>query len=182
LTYVEFPEPGIYRMGVNSDDGFRITTGSSHEVADQTVELGVFSGGRGSNAGTPQSPAFFEVCQPGIYALRMIWYEGTGGADVEWTIENAQGEWVLLNSETSQVKAYTTAGAPAGIGCDLPPVGGVQMSVGRDGNSVTLTWDPAEGVLQGAATVNGPYTDVAGATSPHSVTADQAARFYRVKQ
>ena len=27
ITYIEFPIPGYYTMGVNSDDGFKVTLG-----------------------------------------------------------------------------------------------------------------------------------------------------------
>jgi len=36
-----------------------------------------------------------------------------------------------------------------------------------------------EGKLQAAATVNGPWADVEGATSPHTISADQAAAYGR---
>jgi hypothetical protein len=47
--------------------------------------------------------------------------------------------------------------------------------------SVTITWTGA-GVLQSAASLSGPWTDVAGATSPLTVPADQAAQFARIRK
>ena len=46
------------------------------------------------------------------------------------------------------------------------------------GNAVVLSYT---GVLQSAATVNGPYADVAGAVSPVTVT-PAGAKFYRARQ
>lgn len=54
------------------------------------------------------------------------------------------------------------------------------LAVSSAAGKVTITYT---GTLQGADTVNGPYTDVAGATSPVSVTpASGARKFYRAKQ
>jgi hypothetical protein len=47
--------------------------------------------------------------------------------------------------------------------------------------SVTITWTGA-GVLQSATSLSGPWTDVAGATSPLTVPADQAAQFARIRK
>ena len=47
------------------------------------------------------------------------------------------------------------------------------------GGSLKLTWDP--GVLQQADSVTGPYTDVAGATSPYTVAATAAKKFYKLR-
>jgi len=38
-----------------------------------------------------------------------------------------------------------------------------------------------EGTLQSADSVNGPWSDVEGATSPLTIPADQAAQFGRAK-
>jgi len=49
------------------------------------------------------------------------------------------------------------------------------------GNSVVLSWE-GSATLQASESVSGPWSDVAGATSPRTVTADQAQRYYRLKQ
>lgn len=54
------------------------------------------------------------------------------------------------------------------------------LTISRSGESVDITWDTA-GRLQSAADVAGPYTDVAGATSPHTTTAD-GTTFFRVQE
>ena len=48
-----------------------------------------------------------------------------------------------------------------------------------DGGNITIEF---EGVLQSAETVNGTYSEVAGATSPFTVTADSPQKFYRSSQ
>lgn len=46
--------------------------------------------------------------------------------------------------------------------------------------AIILRWKCGE-VLQGADNVNGPWTDIPGATSPFAVPASDARRFYRVR-
>ena len=50
------------------------------------------------------------------------------------------------------------------------------------GNSTTITWSGEGFTLQGAATVNGPWTDIAGATSPYSYdTTSSPMQFFRLR-
>lgn len=104
LTYVEFPEAGIVTMAVNSDDGFRVTHGAEPELDDDHVELGVFSGGRGAS----DTIFRFVVPEPGIYPLRLLWYEGGGGANVEWWTLDGDGVRHLINGpdDDAAFKAY----------------------------------------------------------------------------
>ncbi|HOX03163.1 MAG TPA: Ig-like domain-containing protein [Candidatus Paceibacterota bacterium] len=172
VVYLEFTEAGIYRMGVNSDDGFRLTAGRL--AADQTLELGVHDGGRGATTADPQSPFEFQVAKPGVYAFRMIWYQGTGGGSVEWTVKDAAGVSRLLNGGGSPVKAYTARTQ------DPPPeTVEVTLQIQMAGNDVIISWDPVAGTLQSAPAVDGPWTNVTS-TSPHQTTA-AGTQFFRVK-
>ena len=89
--WMEFPTAGLYAMTVNRDDGFRLTCsyGSNpFEEAGQVV--GVFDSS-GGNAGAAYPPTsglrfVFNVPAAGAYPLRMIWYNGTGGASLEWSV------------------------------------------------------------------------------------------------
>jgi hypothetical protein len=74
----------------------------------------------------------------------------------------------------NRVLSSTEIAALAGV---LPP----QLSISRNGNQVTLTWDT--GTLLSSSTVNGPYTDLTTATSPYSVTPIPGQQqFYRVRR
>jgi hypothetical protein len=53
------------------------------------------------------------------------------------------------------------------------------IAVARSGANVVLTWT---GTLQSADRVEGPYTDVSGASSPLTVPATGAAKFYRARR
>lgn len=111
---------GLHRFGVRSDDGFLLTAGLS--LTNTSLVLGRFDGDRGS--GLPGGSTEFEflVERSGVYALRLIWYEGVGGADLELfsvdrsTLGSANVVRTLVNDPGSaqSVKAYTgRVGTPA---------------------------------------------------------------------
>lgn len=103
---------GLHRFGVRSDDGFLLTAGLS--LTNSALELGRFDGDRGS--GLPGGSTEFEflVEKSGVYALRLTWYEGVGGADLELfsvdrtTLNSTNVVRTLVNDSTSaqSVKAF----------------------------------------------------------------------------
>jgi len=105
LTYLELKK-GSYVMGVNSDDGFRVSTGPGAGDVAGTV-LGEFSGGRGA------SDTLFNIAveKDGVYPFRLTWWEGGGGANVEWFTVAADGTKHLINytADAKAVKAFKTA-------------------------------------------------------------------------
>ena len=54
------------------------------------------------------------------------------------------------------------------------------IKITRGVNAVSITWTGGVG-LESATNLNGPWTDGAGATSPHTVTGPTGQRFYRPK-
>jgi len=58
------------------------------------------------------------------------------------------------------------------------------MTITPSGTDVTISWTPiaAGQKLQSATSLTGPWTDVPGATSPHTTAASGSAMFYRVTQ
>ncbi|PYK60784.1 MAG: hypothetical protein DME21_10845, partial [Verrucomicrobia bacterium] len=110
LTFLQFPTAGIYQMGVNSDDGFRVTEGRNPK--DQfALNLGEYDGGRG-----PSDTLFnLVVSQAGIYPCRLIWENGNGelpgnGASCEWFTVQPDGTKILINdpspTNTTGIKAF----------------------------------------------------------------------------
>jgi hypothetical protein len=97
---------GVTTFGVNSDDGFRVTAGRNPAAAD-AQQLGVFEGGRGS------SDTLFQVsaATAGFYPVRLIWYEGNGGANLEFFTVTTSGEKILVNdtANPNAIKAYQEA-------------------------------------------------------------------------
>lgn len=182
-TFVEFPDAGLYEMGVNSDDGFRVTIATSegdNSLTDpEALQLGVFSGGRGAS----DTLFSFVIAEPGVYPMRVIWYEGTGGANIEWFTVDANGGRALVNGEQpGALRAYRTrSGAPGPFVPQPDPPVAVEISVSIINNgdgTVTITWEG--GNLESSDTVDGGYTAVAG-SSPLTVDASGAATFYRVQ-
>jgi hypothetical protein len=112
LTVIEFTQPGLYTMNVNSDDGFQTAVGNPRDAI--RLVLGQFNDGRGVNGGTSYS---FWIPQAGLYPFRTIWFEGGGGDAIEWTSITPAGQRILINdtSTPGHLKAFqyplTSAGA-----------------------------------------------------------------------
>jgi len=82
-------------------------------------------------------------------------------------------KWATYNSALTDAQIAALAAAVAGGGGGDAPA----LSVVNNGDgTVTITF---EGKLQAAATVNGPWADVEGATSPLTISADQAQQYGR---
>lgn len=103
VTYLQL-QPGVYRAGVASDDGFRLSAAAAG--ADPAgITLSQFDGGRG----TPATPdlADFVVTEAGIYPFRLIWWNGGGGAALEWSIiDVANNRHLLVNQQRVDVDGF----------------------------------------------------------------------------
>lgn len=125
--YLELPA-GLVRLGVNSDDGFRLSLGSGTPDQFGTM-LGQFDGGRGAT----DSMMDVVVATAGLYPFRLIWSEGGGGANLEFFSENvATGERTLINDPTvgSSIKAYRAASTfGSAIASALPPGGATGQGI-----------------------------------------------------
>ena len=131
-TVLDLPA-GFLNMGVNSDDGFRLTIGKSLAdllpPAGTAIELGEFNAGRGAS----DTIFTFLVQQAGLYPARLIWKNGNGGANVEWFSVLQDGTKVLINdsANANAIKAYR-------VGPTNAPSGGTAefSSVARSGNNL----------------------------------------------
>jgi hypothetical protein len=125
ICWLKFQTPGVYYMGVNSDDGFDVTVGNN--PADWgSLSLGSFNGGRGA-AGPPNGGTIFTVIvtnTANFYPVRLMWENGTGGANCEWFVIK-DGIGMLLNdpspTNTSGVTAYLSGPALPAYVSDLRP-------------------------------------------------------------
>ncbi len=172
LTWLDLPA-GDITMGVNSDDGFRLTIGGGSPIDKiSAVKVGEYEGGRGA----ADSIFTFHVDKAGLYAARLLWYNGGGDSRVEWFTVKADGTKVLVNDTANGgIKAYRAAtGATFGFITSVSPVSNAvgvqpnttisaQIQEGRsiDTNSVTLSIDgqnvPAQ-VTKNAGIVTVSYT------------------------
>jgi len=177
---------GLTTLVVNSDDGFRVTAGQNPAAANAT-ELGVFSGGRGA------ADTAFQVSVPtaGFYPIRLIWYEGGGGANVEFFSITPTGQRILVNDLTNPnaIKAFRETSVPRGPILDLVrptgtaakdatiTVGLRNQTTSVDQGSITFTFNGA--AVTPTKSVSGPVTvltfdppgnQAAGSTNKYSVS------------
>lgn len=109
LTYLSLPA-GTINMGVNSDDGFKVTIGGENPLDPFAVQVGAFDGGRGA-ADTTFS---FVIKQAGLYAARLTFENGGGDSNVEWWTVKSDGTKVLVNDTANGgIPAYRAANVPA---------------------------------------------------------------------
>jgi hypothetical protein len=92
-SYVELQGGRLYTMVVNSDDGFRVTAGPEIRSVLSTNWLGQFDGGKGA------SDVQFDVIplETGVYRVRLAWWEGGGGANLEFFHLLDDGTKVMFN-------------------------------------------------------------------------------------
>ena len=118
-TYLHLA-PGFYRMGVNSDDGFKVTVAPGVPNPFGLV-LGSFDGVRGSS----DSLFDFVATADGYYPFRLLWWQGDGGANLEWfVVDLATGNKYLVNqNDPKAVTAFRTGTGRAYVQSVLPADG-----------------------------------------------------------
>jgi hypothetical protein len=151
LCFLKFPAPGVYTMGVSSDDGFRVTTGPNPADWGATI-VGEFNGGKGAS----DVPFTFVVTNAGIYPFRLVWENGTGGANCEWFsivpaagVAGTSAARTLVNdpdptNTTGVVAYYAGPSLPAYVSWEYPTPGStigdpilVKASITDAGTTVT---------------------------------------------
>jgi hypothetical protein len=183
---------GIHRLGVRSDDGFLLTAGPW--TTNATLELGEYEGDRGS--GLPGGSTEFEflVEKGGVYAFRLLWYEGIGGADLELfsvdraTLNQTNVVRILVNdaSQANALKAYMArTGVPTPTPTS-PLLGSIQVS----GGNLSFSFNSETGVtytLQSKTTLaDANWTDTSttvtgdGTSKSIQVPISGVSSFYRL--
>ncbi|HEY1788386.1 MAG TPA: hypothetical protein VGJ73_09540 [Verrucomicrobiae bacterium] len=157
--------PGVYNFDVYSDDGFQFTAGTT--PTSTNLVLGSANFGRGAT-GTEFS---FAVTNAGLYPMQLIYFKAQlGGGGVELYSVSSSGGNILLNStNAAAVPVYYVSSVAA------PTV-----SISLSGNQAVLSWSNSSYSLQSAAVVNGPYTTIAGSTSPYHYTFTGTQQFFRL--
>jgi hypothetical protein len=142
--------------------------------ADNVPTVGAFNQGRGHE----ETAFVFRTTKPGVYPFRLTWFEGGGGASVEWYMIGTDGTRALLNHPNNVnvgLRAFRTAPAvsePTEVQFDQPTF--------ADGQ-ITITWSGA-GTLQEATAVTGPWSNVTPQPGANTFTAPTTGngKFYRV--
>ena len=171
ITFVELPE-GFVRLGVRSDDSFKAQAGYINDPAD-----GVLLGQVDGNTADLTLTLF--VQEAGVYPMRVVYQEAAGDAHIELFSFLADGTTRVLLNDTANggLRTYSTGVAP-----DKPTAVPEFTDIRRDATgSITIEW--TGGTLQSVPTLGGQWQNVAGATSPYTVTPGATpAAFYRVAQ
>ena len=103
--YLEIPA-GIHTLGVTSDDGFQLRSGSSITDTNALV-LGE------KTSGTFDGTFDIAIEKTGLYPCRMVWFQRGGGAHVElYSVDRQSGERVLINDPLNPIKAFRSISAP----------------------------------------------------------------------
>lgn len=157
--------PGVYNFDVYSDDGFQFTAGST--PTSTNLVLGSANYGRAATS----SEFSFVVTNAGLYPMQLIYFKAQeGGGGVELYSVSSTGVNVLLNDPNTAGSVpiyYQASGAPT-------------LSISVSGNQAVLTWSNVSYVLQSAPVVTGPYTTIAGSTSPYHYNLTGAQQFFRL--
>ncbi|MHB8520676.1 MAG: hypothetical protein ACYDH9_07945 [Limisphaerales bacterium] len=167
LTYLDLPA-GTITMGVNSDDGFRVTIGGANPEDRFAVNVGQFDGGRGA----ADTIFMFKIATPGIYAARLLWENGGGDANVEWFTVNGTNKVLVGDTADGGIKAFralTVKGsAYASLVEPLPgqinvaPNAAIQVQLVDGGNPVGTS---TVKLLLDGTQVNASITKTGGTTS-----------------
>jgi hypothetical protein len=142
-TWLDFPAAGTWQMGVNSDDGFSVKSGQAPgDIFGQL--LGEFEGGRIA-ADTIFS---FLVPQPGLYPFRLLYEQGSGGANCEWFTVTPAGQHVLINDSsqgTNAIYAYVTAdSSPIYVSGVIPVNGAIGVGMNSNITAFVVDGNPAQ--------------------------------------
>jgi hypothetical protein len=174
IAYAQL-SPGIYKWGVRSDDGFRLTFGAASNPTNLVVSE--FEGGR--DDGTPTESEFI-IQTAGLYPFRLLYYEGTGFASLElYSVNRTSGQAILLNNLTNGAAIVTFRDVPITI-----------LNPAHAGNTTTFSFLTQAGRTHAVeyknALTNGIWQvlqTVGGNGSLTNITdntASGASRYYRI--
>jgi hypothetical protein len=172
FTYLKFDTAGYYRFGVNSDDGFGLKVGTPGQT-NGTVIIALDAG-----RGASDTPFSFTVPQPGLYPIRLIWYNGGGGANLEFFSYDDNGNKVPINDSANpaSIKAFYRVSSVTQLRF---------TSVKVSGQNVVITWS-GTGRLQQAANLTAnaaDWSDVVPAPTGSTFTVPidpNGHKFYRL--
>ena len=117
------------------------------------------------------SSVTFIVPQPGLYPIRLVYYNGGGGAALEFFSYDASGAKIPINDRNNpaSIKAYYTVPS-----VPLPRITSATIA----GGSITVTWENG-GTLWSAPTVNGPWTTTGDSDGSFTEPVTGTMKFYR---
>ena len=128
----------------------------------------------------------FIVEKPGLYPFTLLYYDSLEGSSSLTASGGSASSLEWLNVSPMGMKFLINGGYDESIAAYIPPIAIVEvkpakMSVTMQGGKVIISWTES-GVLQESEKVNGPWRDVSGKSSPHSITPNSKSMLYRVRQ
>jgi hypothetical protein len=183
--YVVASQSGEYRFYLRSDDASALwlnTTGEAPPDPETETAIAVetdcceafLDPGVPNDDGSTYATSEPVTLTAGTkYGVTAIMKEAGGG-------DYVQVAWKLESDSTAPASLTPIPGSA--LGTYVAPVSSQPEieSIALQGASVVITY--ATGTLESAAEVTGPYTEVAGATSPYSAAPSDSQRFYRLRQ
>jgi hypothetical protein len=168
FAYLALPAAGYYRFGVNSDDAFGMKVGTPGQTNGTVIAAIDF--GKGSS----DVPLSFVAPQAGLYPIRLIYYNGGGGANLEYFSYDENGNKIPINdwNNAASIKAYYALGSVS-----QPKI----TSATATGGNITILWING-GTLESAPTLDGPWTPTGDSDGSFTEPATGNQKFYRVKQ
>lgn len=165
-AYLELPA-GYQKFGINGDDGWKVQIGTP----GQTDGLVLFS--RDRSAGARDIPFAFITPEPGLYPIRIVWYQGSGGGNLEFFSYGPNNSKILVNDRSNPyaIKAYARA-LPA-----VPPAVAIKL---LENGRVQVTF---EGVLEKSPLLApADWKAVEGASSPYEIAPTEAEMYFRARR
>jgi hypothetical protein len=164
--WMEFPRAGYYAMVVDSDDCFKVSSPfGKNPFAEPGTILGFIDGTRGGAGAAyppnsnPRTHFAFYVPVAGAYPIRLLYYNGTSGINLEWSLYQYMPDGsvarVLINDTNTPgaVKVYQTL-----LSGDTPYVSFVPGFPSTVGNQVVNNWMSQTNGLVG--NLQNPVTDL----------------------
>ena len=119
------------------------------------------------------------VPEPGNWQLNWRRSGRTGFAGIVGSsiggVSEYEVDYILIKAEGLPAIKVGSSAFPAGA--PAAP----KIAAARSGNAITLTWTEG-GALESSDNISGPWSAIAGASSPHTATLSGVARFYRVRR
>lgn len=168
FAYLAFPAPGYYKLGVNSDDGFGVkigTPGVTNGMVITALDVG---------KGASDVPFSFIVPEAGLYPVRLVYYNGGSGGNLEYFSYDAAGNKIPINDRNNEasIKAYYE------LASVVKPV--ITSAVQSNGQIIIL-WSNG-GTLESAPSLSGPWASTGDSDGSYTEPALGTMKFYRVRQ
>ena len=112
----------------------------------------------------------------GLYPVRLVWYQGGGGGNVEFFSYGPNHEKIPINDRANPnaIKAWAKADV-------APPAAPEITAYTLAGGSITITWKNG-GTLEFAPALSGPWGSTNDSDGSFTEAAVGEAKFYRVKR